>query len=111
MRNQTSVPIPEVFPFDASLENELGVPFVSVSFVAGISAHDSWFDKAVTAEELAGSMLPLQGPAQKVWKYAKPAPKQVTGGPGAKIIAPGEVAPKNRNKIVAIETNFQRLIV
>jgi hypothetical protein len=36
----------------------------------------------------------VQRLTQKVWKYAKLAPKQVTGGPGAKIIAPGEVAPK-----------------
>jgi hypothetical protein len=38
----------------------------------------------------------LWRPARKVWKYAKLAPKQVTGGPGAKIIAPGEAAPKKR---------------
>jgi hypothetical protein len=40
----------------------------------------------------------VRRPAQKVWKYAKLAPKQVTGDPEAKIIAPGEVAPKKRNK-------------
>jgi hypothetical protein len=36
----------------------------------------------------------VQKLTQKVWKYAKLASKQVTGGYGAKITAPGEVAPK-----------------
>jgi hypothetical protein len=36
----------------------------------------------------------IRSRTQKVWKYAKLASKPVTGSPGAKITAPGEVAPK-----------------
>jgi hypothetical protein len=52
IRKSTSIPVPEVFAFDSSLDNELGVPFVLMSFVDGASAYDVWFDKTIAPEEL-----------------------------------------------------------
>jgi hypothetical protein len=62
-----------------------------------------WVDKSYILGSVAVFILRLviappacyiQRLTQKVWKYAKLASKQVTGGYGAKITAPGEVAPK-----------------
>lgn len=42
---ETSVPLPDVLAFDATLDNELGCPSILVSFVQGGSLYDCWFDK------------------------------------------------------------------
>jgi aminoglycoside phosphotransferase (APT) family kinase protein len=52
IRKITSIPVPEIFAFDSSLDNELGVPFILMSFAEGVSAYDVWFDKTIAPEEL-----------------------------------------------------------
>ncbi|KAH8691003.1 kinase-like domain-containing protein [Phaeosphaeriaceae sp. PMI808] len=52
IRKNTSIPVPEIFAFDSSLDNELGVPFILMSFADGASAYEVWFDKTIAPEEL-----------------------------------------------------------
>lgn len=52
IRQKTSIPVPEVIAFDASLDNELGCPYILESFVEGISLYDCWFNKAISTEQL-----------------------------------------------------------
>lgn len=47
-----SVPVPEVFAFNTTLENEIVCPFILMSFIQGMSLYDCWFNKKIPEEEL-----------------------------------------------------------
>ncbi|KAI9751970.1 MAG: hypothetical protein M4579_005806 [Chaenotheca gracillima] len=70
LRRETTIPIPDVFAFDASVENELGCPFILLSFVHGRPLYECWFDRTVskdvvrarraqTLQDLAAAMVQL----------------------------------------------------
>ncbi|KAI0993462.1 hypothetical protein K3495_g14722, partial [Podosphaera aphanis] len=46
LRANTSIPIPNVYAFDASLDSDLGCPFILLEFVSGIPLQECWFDKS-----------------------------------------------------------------
>ena len=48
IRRETTIPVPEVFAFDASLENELGCPFILMEFIHGKSLAEVWFDQEIS---------------------------------------------------------------
>ena len=48
IRRQTTIPVPEVFAFDASLENELGCPFILMELIHGKPLNDVWFTQGVS---------------------------------------------------------------
>ncbi|KAF2757812.1 hypothetical protein EJ05DRAFT_501333 [Pseudovirgaria hyperparasitica] len=52
IRRSTSIPVPEIFSFNSSLDNDLGVPFILMSFADGASAYEVWFDKSIATNEL-----------------------------------------------------------
>lgn len=52
IRRETSIPIPDVLAFEASLDNALGCPFILMSFIPGISLYDCWFDRSVPTDQL-----------------------------------------------------------
>lgn len=52
IRRETSVPVPQVLAFNAALENEIGCPFILMSFIQGMSLYDCWFNKKIPKEEL-----------------------------------------------------------
>lgn len=52
LRRETSVPVLDVLAFEASLDNELGCPFILMNFIEGISLYDCWFDRVVSSEQL-----------------------------------------------------------
>ena len=45
IRNRTTIPVPEIYAFDASLDNELGAPWMVMSFISGSTISKLWFDK------------------------------------------------------------------
>ncbi|KAI0992956.1 hypothetical protein K3495_g15228 [Podosphaera aphanis] len=46
LRANTSIPIPNVYAFDASLDSELGCPFILLEFISGIPLQECWFDES-----------------------------------------------------------------
>ena len=48
IRRETTIPVPEVFAFDASLENELGCPFILMEHVRGKALHGVWWNQSVS---------------------------------------------------------------
>ena len=48
IRRETSIPVPEVFAFDSSYENELGCPFILMEFIHGKPLQDVWFDQGIS---------------------------------------------------------------
>ncbi|EEQ32596.1 hypothetical protein McanMca71_004043 [Microsporum canis] len=59
IRRETSVPVPDVFEFDATVGNELGVPFILMSFIQGTSL--TLEDIARTMAELSSFLFPTGG--------------------------------------------------
>lgn len=51
IQRETSIPIPCVFAFSSTLDNELGVPYILMEFMPGISLYDCWFDMRISKEE------------------------------------------------------------
>lgn len=48
IRRKTTIPVPEVFAFDASLENELRCPFTLMELIHGKPLHDVWFEEGIS---------------------------------------------------------------
>ena len=46
LRRETTIPVPEVFAFDNTCENDLQCPFILMEFISGKPLYDCWFDKA-----------------------------------------------------------------
>lgn len=44
IRRETSIPVPEVFAFDSSLDNELRCPFILMKKTRGRSMFHGWYD-------------------------------------------------------------------
>jgi hypothetical protein len=44
LRCNTSIPIPETYDFDETIDNEIGAPYVVMEFVEGLSVDELWFD-------------------------------------------------------------------
>ena len=45
LRRKSKVPVPEVYSFDSSLDNELNCPYILMEYIDGIQAHIVWFNK------------------------------------------------------------------
>ena len=48
IKRETTIPVPEVYAFDASLENELGCPFILMEHLHGKPLHDVWFAQGIS---------------------------------------------------------------
>lgn len=70
IKKETATPIPEVHYFDTTSENEIGAPYMVMSFVPGFPASELWFDQTGptsleerrlrTMDSLAKAMTQLQ---------------------------------------------------
>jgi hypothetical protein len=76
LKHQTTIPVPEVFQFDASLENELNCPYILMDYINGVALYDIWFDdntskdileqrRVSILQELASNMVQLDKFAYK----------------------------------------------
>jgi len=76
LKHQTTIPVPEVFQFDASLENELNCPYILMDYINGVALYDIWFDDNASKDileqrrisilqELASNMVQLDKFAYK----------------------------------------------
>jgi hypothetical protein len=45
IRSQTTIPVPDVFGFSKTNDNDLRCPHIWLSYISGISLHDFWFAK------------------------------------------------------------------
>ncbi|KAI7775270.1 hypothetical protein LA080_007070 [Diaporthe eres] len=44
IKEQTSIPVPEVFHLDTTANNEIGAPYISMGYVSGRTVSRLWFD-------------------------------------------------------------------
>jgi hypothetical protein len=66
VRDNTSVPVPKVYEFDDSNDNEMGFEWILVEFMDGRPAHERWWamtmeQKAVFAQRIAMFQAELSG--------------------------------------------------
>ena len=52
LKRDTQIPVPEVFSFDTSFDNEIKSPFILMEFIQGIPLYKCWFDKSCTKDVL-----------------------------------------------------------
>ena len=52
VKRKTTIPVPEVFLYQSTLENELNCPFILMEFIEGVSLHDFWFDNSHSPTEI-----------------------------------------------------------
>ncbi|POR36282.1 Uncharacterized protein TPAR_03534 [Tolypocladium paradoxum] len=59
VRSTTTIPVPEVYSLDTTIDNEIGAPYVCMSFVPGRAVSKAWFDDSNTMprEELRLAIL------------------------------------------------------
>lgn len=48
LKRSTTIPIPEVYSFDASLDNQLNCPFMLMEYIPGLPLYKVWFNEAAT---------------------------------------------------------------
>jgi hypothetical protein len=44
LKHETTIPLPDVFDFSSTIENELRCPYIIMSFIRGVSLYDVWFE-------------------------------------------------------------------
>jgi hypothetical protein len=44
IKDETTIPLPEVYAFDTTSENEIRVPYIVMSFIDGFTVNSLWFD-------------------------------------------------------------------
>ena len=107
IRHQTTIPVPEVFAFDASLENELGCPFILMELIHGKPLIDLWFAQGVShAKREQIRMRALQGIAEAMTQLNAFAFDQ---GGSLLFDAKGNVAGIDKTNTADLETQYARM--
>ncbi|KAI1118021.1 kinase-like domain-containing protein [Nemania sp. NC0429] len=48
IRSKTAIPVPEIYALDTSVANEIGAPYICMSFIPGKPVSEVWFDYSGT---------------------------------------------------------------
>ncbi|KAN0069431.1 hypothetical protein V8E54_012446 [Elaphomyces granulatus] len=114
IREKTTIPLPEVYAFDTTSENEIGVPYIVMSFIDGSTVLSMWFDKTGptpleerrlrTLDTVAQAMSQLQK-----FQFDKIGSLQFNSGTDSIEIGPcykwddGQIGDENYGKIAIIK--------
>ncbi|KAE8149471.1 kinase-like domain-containing protein [Aspergillus avenaceus] len=50
LRSETTIPLPDVFAFSDTCDNELNCPFILMDYIQGVSLYKVWFDRTSTED-------------------------------------------------------------
>ncbi|KAF6219033.1 hypothetical protein HO133_005577 [Letharia lupina] len=107
IRRGTTIPVPEVFAFDASLENELGCPFILMEHVHGKLLQDVWSDQEIShAKREQIRIRSLHGIAEAMAQLNSLAFSQ---GGSLVFDAKGDVAGIGSSNIVDLEAQYANM--
>ncbi|KAM0796936.1 kinase-like domain-containing protein, partial [Usnea florida] len=107
IRRETTLPIPEVLAFDASLENELGCPFILMELIYGKSLAEVWFDQEISqAKREQIRIRSLQGIAEAMAQL-----NSLTFSQGGSLVfdAKGNVADVGSSNVVDLEKSCDNM--
>ncbi|PLN79791.1 hypothetical protein BDW42DRAFT_186504 [Aspergillus taichungensis] len=51
LRRETSIPVPDVYDFNETCDNELNCPFTRMEYITGVTLMQLWFDPKASPEE------------------------------------------------------------
>lgn len=51
LKEETTVPVPEVFDFSSTTDNVLNCPYIMINFVPGTSLYDTWFGMQLKGQD------------------------------------------------------------
>ena len=105
VRRETTIPVPEVFAFDASLENELGCPFILMELIYGKSLAEVWFDQGISQPMREQVRIrSLQGIAEAMAQL-----NSLTFSQGGSLLfdATGNVAGIGSSNVVDLEKQYE----
>ena len=107
IRRETTIPVPEVFAFDASIDNELGCPFILMEMIHGKPLQDVWFDQGVShAVREQIRIRSLRGIAEAMTQLNSLAFSQ---GGSLLFDAKGEVVGIGSSNVVDLETQYANM--
>ena len=107
IRRETTIPVPEVFAFDASLENELGCPFILMELIHGKSLAEVWFDQEISqAKREQIRIRSLQGIAEAMAQL-----NSLTFSQGGSLVfdAKGDVVGVGSSNVVDLEKQYDNM--
>ncbi|KAH6982304.1 hypothetical protein BKA56DRAFT_720763 [Ilyonectria sp. MPI-CAGE-AT-0026] len=61
IRNKTTIPVPEIYALDTTDDNEIGAPYLCMSFIPGKPVSEVWFDDPGTLAREELRLLLLSG--------------------------------------------------
>lgn len=74
IKRESTVPIPEVYSFNASTDNDLGCPFILMDYVDAVSLYEIWFEdtfsKAVMEQRRARILQDLAAAVVQLNQFA-----------------------------------------
>lgn len=44
IKRETTIPVPDIYAFDVTCDNEIGAPYICMSFMPGVQASKAWFE-------------------------------------------------------------------
>ena len=107
IRRRTTIPVPEVFAFDVSLENELGCPFILMEFIHGKPLNEVWFPQGVSQPKREQIRTrALHGIAEAMTQLNLFAFDQ---GGSLLFDAKGNVAGVGSSNVVDLETQYAKM--
>ncbi|CAF9943460.1 MAG: hypothetical protein ALECFALPRED_000404 [Alectoria fallacina] len=107
VRRETSVPVPQVYAFDASVDNEVGCPYILMEMIHGKPLYEVWFDEDVSRNKLEEYRArALQGIAGAMSQL-----NRLTFGEGGALVFDdkGNFAGVGSSKAVDLEVLYEKL--
>ena len=71
IRRETTMPVPDVYTFDASMSNGLGYPFILIEMLPGKPLYEGWYDDVSPAKLQQFRARALQGIAEAMSQLSK----------------------------------------
>lgn len=71
LKRETTIPVPEIYAFDVTCDNEIGAPYISMSFMPGMQASKAWFEDIDSAKLQGRRLRMLKSLAQALSQLSK----------------------------------------
>ncbi|CAD6591337.1 MAG: hypothetical protein ASARMPREDX12_005084 [Alectoria sarmentosa] len=107
IRRETTIPVPEVFAFDGSLENELGCPFILMELIHGKPLIEVWFDQGLS--QAKREQIRIRSLHEIAEAMAQLNTLTFSQGGSLLFDAKGEVSGIGSSNVVDLETQYANM--
>ena len=71
LKANTTIPLPEVYHYSSSVDNEIGVPYILMSFLEGKPVYEAWWDESESQTREERRLRILNSTAEAMSQLAK----------------------------------------